>query len=692
MISIIVPTYNASKYLPSLLTRLESQTIKNYELIVVDSSSSDNTIDIAQSHQAKVITISQLEFDHGGTRTLAAREVKGAILVYLTQDALPYNEYAIEDIIKPFISDGKIGATFGRQLPYPEASVFAEHLRLFNYPDTSYTRVLDDKKKYGIKTAFLSNSFAAYRKSVLKEIGYFKSGLPFGEDACAGAKILLKGYKIAYVAEAIVLHSHNYTIWQDFRRYFDMGIFHRTEKWLLKEFGKAEGEGLKYIKSEIKFLLRKRRFDLLPEFALRIIMKYLGYKLGAGHKRIKPWATKYKFVKGVSLPTSTTATARDGQAKIAFICDWLTGMRGGERCLEAVCKIYPDADIFTLVHFPGSVSETIESHKIYTSYIQRLPGDIKNFRRYLPLFPYAIQKFDLAGYDCVLSFSHCVAKGVKVPEGSPHICYCHTPMRYAWHMRSEYLNRFSPIKRGAAEVMLNCLREWDRKTSFRVTHFIANSKNIQNRIKQAYNRGSVVIYPPVECDRFTISNDDDGYYLVLSALVPYKRIDIAVEAFDATGQKLVIVGNGPELLYLKSMASANVFFVDNADDNEVVEYMKKCRALIFPGEEDFGIVPLEAQACGKAVIAFGKGGALETVIGLDQTPTTKTNTTGIFFYEQSPKALWEAVLLFEKAREQFDARKCRDNALRFDHSFYKQSMQNYIQSVIAETACLSGRI
>jgi rhamnosyltransferase len=265
MITIIVPTYNASEYLPSLLTRLESQTVRDYELIVVDSSSNDNTVDIAQSHQAKIITITQPEFDHGGTRSLAAGKAKGDILVYLTQDALPYNEYAIENIVKPFTTDGNIGAAFGKQLPYPKASVFAEHLRLFNYPDTSYTRVLDDKKKYGIRTAFLSNSFAAYRKSVLKEIGYFKSGLVFGEDACAGANILLKGYKIAYAAEAMVLHSHNYTVWQDFRRYFDMGSFHRMENWLRKEFGKAEDEGIKYIKSEIKFLLKKRRFGLLPE-------------------------------------------------------------------------------------------------------------------------------------------------------------------------------------------------------------------------------------------------------------------------------------------------------------------------------------------------------------------------------------------------------------------------------------------
>ena len=683
MITIIVPTYNASKYLPSLLTRLESQTIKNYELIVVDSSSNDNTVDIAQSHRANVITIPQSEFDHGGTRTLAAMEAKGDILVYLTQDALPYNEYAIENIIKPFTENRKIGATFGRQLPYPKASVFAEHLRLFNYPDVSYTRVLDDKKKYGIKTAFLSNSFAAYRKSALKEIGYFKSGLPFGEDACAGAKILLKGYKISYVAEAMVLHSHSYSAWQDLKRYFDMGTFHRTENWLLKEFGKAEGEAIKYTKSEIKFLLKKKRFDLLPESALRLVMKYLGYKLGVNYERIRLWGTKTKSVI-VPSPPANAKTERKEQFKMALICDWLTAMRGGERCLEAICEIYPHADIFTLVHFRGSVSETIETRKIKTSYIQCLPGSIKNFRIYLPLFPCAIQKFDLTGYDCVLSFSHCVAKGVKVPQGLSHICYCHTPMRYAWHMRNVYLDSLRQPKKLLTDYVLNYLKNWDAKASYRVTHFIANSKNTQNHIREAYDRDSTVIYPPVECNRFAISDNDEGYYLVLSALVPYKRIDIAIKAFAGIGQKLIIVGNGPELPRLKTMASANISFVDNADDNDVVEYLKKCRALIFPGEEDFGIAPLEAQACGKQVIAFGKGGALETVIGLDHTQPTNANATGIFFYEQTPEALRKTISIFEKMRDRFDARKCRDNVLRFDRAIYQQSMQNYIQSVITE--------
>jgi len=356
-------------------------------------------------------------------------------------------------------------------------------------------------------------------------------------------------------------------------------------------------------------------------------------------------------------------------------------MRGGEKCLEAVCELYPDADIFTLVHFPGSVSQTIESHKIRTSFIQKLPGNKKKFRRYLPLFPNAIERFDLSGYDCVLSFSHCVAKGVKVPPGIPHICYCHTPMRYAWYMRNEYLNGLGFLKKKLVGCVFDYLRSWDKKSSLRVTQFIANSKNVQNRIKQAYNRDSKVIYPPVDCSRFTISNKDDGYYLIVSALVPYKQVDLAVSAFNSCKQKLLIVGNGPEFVRLKKMASTNVSFIENVVDEEVVNYMSKCTALIFPGEEDFGIVPLEAQACGKPVIAFGKGGALETVIGLNHNQSDEPNATGIFFYEKKPQSLLKAVRFFEEHREMFDARKCRENAMKFDRSVYKQSMREYIQSV-----------
>ncbi len=366
--------------------------------------------------------------------------------------------------------------------------------------------------------------------------------------------------------------------------------------------------------------------------------------------------------------------------KTALVCDWLTGMRGGERCLDAACQLFPEADIFTLVHIPGSVSKNIESHKINTSYIQKLP--FKNFRVFLPLFPNAIRQFDFNRYDLILSFSHCVAKGVKVPEKVTHICYCHTPMRYAWHMRDEYLRNCGPLKKFLAQIILDYLKNRDKKTSFSVSHFIANSRNVQNRIKQAYNRDSTVIYPPVDCSRFTASNQNNGYYLIVSALVPYKRIDIAVRTFNTIDKKLLIVGNGPELTNLKRIAKNNITFIESASDGDIVTFMKDCRVLIFPGEEDFGIVPLEAQACGKPVIALGKGGALETVISIDQSPE---NATGIFFYEQEPEALRQAILFLEKHEDKINPETCRKNAMKFDTPIYKELMRNYIGSVIEKS-------
>lgn len=369
--------------------------------------------------------------------------------------------------------------------------------------------------------------------------------------------------------------------------------------------------------------------------------------------------------------------------KTALVCDWLTGMRGGERCLEAVCELYPDSDIYALVYFPGSVSSTIESHNIYTSYIQKLPCNSKTFRRYLPLFPNAIEQFNLSGYDIVLSFSHCVAKGVKVNKNVPHICYCHTPMRYAWHLRDQYVSTLPALKRFVANKVLDYLKKWDKKTSSRVTHFIANSKNVRNRISQAYQRDATVIYPPVNCSAFPLSANYENYYLVVSALVPYKRVDIAVKAFNDLKERLIIVGNGPELQRLKSLSGNNVEFVENADDKEVVRCMSGCKALIFPGEEDFGIVPLEAQACGKPVIAYAKGGALETVKGLDGQ-LQKKNATGIFFQEQTAESLKKAIRKF-KDSNQFDPQLCRQNALRFDKGVYKKRIFNFIQSVVSKS-------
>jgi len=368
--------------------------------------------------------------------------------------------------------------------------------------------------------------------------------------------------------------------------------------------------------------------------------------------------------------------------KTAFVCDWLVSMRGGERCLEAACKLYPQADIYTLVHIKRSVSEIIESHKIYTSIIQNLPGSPEKFRLYLPFFAYAIGQFDLSGYGLILSFSHCVAKGVKAGHNVPHICYCHTPMRYAWHMREVYLSRLGRLKRLPASLVLDYLKSWDFKTANSVTRYIANSQNVRNRIRAFYHRDAEVIYPPVDCSRFTVSTEDEGYYLIVSAFVPYKRIDLAIEAFNNSNRKLFIIGSGPEKRFLEQISSRNIHFLGGLSDAQVTEYMQKCTALVFPPDEDFGIVPVEAQACGKAVIAFGKGGALETVISMNKDAENADKATGVFFYDQTPGSLRSAVELFEKNKVRFKPKVCRNNALKFDAPLFSARLAEYIKQIV----------
>ncbi len=365
--------------------------------------------------------------------------------------------------------------------------------------------------------------------------------------------------------------------------------------------------------------------------------------------------------------------------KIAFVCDWLTGMRGGEKCLQAMCGVYPDADIFTLVHYPENFSGQFDKHTVHTSFIQKMPGNGRTFRRWLPLFPKAIESFDLTGYDLVLSFSHCVAKGAIVPEHIPHICYCHTPMRYAWDMRLSYLAKMNPLKKRAVSLLLDRLQKWDRSTADRVSHFIANSQHVRQRIDHCYGRDAKVIYPPVDIERFNMSSQNDGYYLAFSAMVRYKRIDLAIEVFNQNRKRLIVAGSGPDYHRLKEMAKPNIEFILNPDDQTVEQLYAECKALIFPGEEDFGIVPLEAQACGKPVIAYGKGGALETVVGMDEL-----NPTGVFFKNQTVAGLQSAVDFFEGSETLFIPQNCRQNAERFGRTRYKSEMTEFVQSIMVQ--------
>jgi len=286
LISVIIPTYNAENNIYNLLEGLKQQSLIPFEIIIVDSQSDDKTLHIAKFFKVKIFKVRKEEFNHGGTRTLAAKLAKGDILIYLSQDVLLYDTNTINNIVSPFIKNEHIGAAFGRQIPYCNTNIFGKFLRYFNYPDEPYIREYKDKEKYGIKVTFLSNSFAAYRKKVLEKIGYFKDDVILDEDMYAGAKILKAGYKIAYVPEAKVYHSHSYTVWQEFKRYFDIGVFHRCENWILKEFGRPEKEGLSYIKSELRFLIENKSLSMIPESLLRNLMKYLGYKLGYNYTLI----------------------------------------------------------------------------------------------------------------------------------------------------------------------------------------------------------------------------------------------------------------------------------------------------------------------------------------------------------------------------------------------------------------------
>lgn len=371
--------------------------------------------------------------------------------------------------------------------------------------------------------------------------------------------------------------------------------------------------------------------------------------------------------------------------KTAFVCDWLTGMRGGEKCLEAVCRDYPEADIFTLVYYPQNFAGQFAHHRVTTSFIQRLPGGQRLFRCWLPLFPRAVESFDLAGYDRVISFSHCVAKSVITPDDVPHLCYCHTPMRYAWSMRRQYLNSLGFLKRKAAGFLLERLKHWDARTACRADLFIANSLNVQRRIRDCYGRASRVIYPPVETKKFSVCREHEGYYLVLSAFVPYKRLDIALGAFARGPHRLVVAGSGPEYNRLRATASPNISFVLNPDDQTVQQLYRNCKSLVFPGEEDFGIVPLEAQACGKPVIAFGQGGALETVNDLNG----RRPPTGIFFRQPSCDGLREAVAEFESLADRIDPEDCRRNAERFDTEIYRAQMRDAIETLRVSSASKS---
>lgn len=280
MVSVIIPTYNASSYLDAQLCMLRRQKLPEFEILIIDSSSSDRTLEIAKAHAVRTLCIPKKDFGHGRTRTLGAKHCLGEILVFLTQDALPVDESSLPRLVAAFDGDRRVGAAFGRQFAYENATPFARHLRLFNYPDTSYTRSFSDRTTWGIKAAFCSNSYAAYRRTALESVKWFEEHLILGEDTHTCAKLLKSGFLLRYVSESAVYHSHNYTLSQEFKRYFDLGAFFKTEKWILEEFGRLEGEGFRFLRSELTFLIQGALYHYIPLSLCRTFAKWLGYRLG----------------------------------------------------------------------------------------------------------------------------------------------------------------------------------------------------------------------------------------------------------------------------------------------------------------------------------------------------------------------------------------------------------------------------
>lgn len=357
--------------------------------------------------------------------------------------------------------------------------------------------------------------------------------------------------------------------------------------------------------------------------------------------------------------------------RVAIVHYWLVSMRGGEKVIEALCDMYPDADIFTLVYDPEKISDKIRRHRIIPSFLQRIPGAVANYQSMLPLMPFALESLDLRDYDLIISSESGPAKGIIPPPHAVHVCYCHSPMRYIWDHYHIYRSTAGIAARMMMPVLAPILRSWDASSSLRVDRFVVNSHHVGERVRKYYRRSASVVPPPVSVDDFALTADLGDFYLCAGQIVPYKRIDLAVRAFTEMGRNLVVIGDGAkgDISALKRLAGPTVRFLGRTSFQDLKLNLARCRALVFPGEEDFGIVPVEAMASGRPVIAFGRGGALETVVH---------GHTGLLFHEQSVEALIDAVHQFEECAQLFRPDAIRAHASQFGTQNFQTSMRKII--------------
>lgn len=374
--------------------------------------------------------------------------------------------------------------------------------------------------------------------------------------------------------------------------------------------------------------------------------------------------------------------------KVAIVHEWLTVIAGSESCFKEFAQIYPEADIFVLVSTNESlVKLNIDPSRVTNSFIQKLPKAKTKWKNYLPLFPYAVEQFDLSEYDLIISSSHAVAKGVITNANQIHICYIYSPIRYAWDLYHQYLdeaNLKSGLKGFIVKQVLHYIRRWDRSTANNVDEFIPISKYIEKRVWRTYRRKSYkVIYPPVAVNEFKLKEEKEDFYLTASRLVPYKKIGLIVEAFALMpNKKLVVIGDGPEFDKIKKEAKENVQIMGYQKFEVLKDHMQRAKAFVFAAEEDFGIIPIEAQACGTPVIAYGKGGSLETVNGSFVNEELTENTTGIYFKEQEVNSLIDAVEYFEKNTQHFNPVKVRNFALNFSRELFVENIETTFQEIV----------
>jgi glycosyltransferase involved in cell wall biosynthesis len=371
-----------------------------------------------------------------------------------------------------------------------------------------------------------------------------------------------------------------------------------------------------------------------------------------------------------------------GKLRVAVVHEWFSAYAGSERVVEQLLLLFPQAEVFGVVDFlPDSERAFLGGRRVHTTFIQQLPGARRNFRRYLPLMPLAIEQHDLSSFDLVISSSHAVAKGVITGPHQKHVSYVHSPMRYAWDLQHQYLHE-SGLERGAvswvARAALHQMRNWDARTALGVDHFIANSHFIARRIEKVYRRSADVVYPPVDIDRFTVGTQREDFYLTASRMVPYKRVPLIVEAFTHMPNKtLVVIGEGEDMTRARAVAGPNVRFLGHVPFESLRNHMQRAKAFVFAAEEDFGITAVEAQACGCPVIAYGRGGSLETV-----RPIGEASPTGLFFLRQTEDALVDAVAAFERQGGDVSAASCRRNAERFAPEQFAATLRASVVSAL----------